>query len=370
MVQKPVILIADDDDDVRDMMVEYLSAAGFTLREAADVPAMLHLLEREAVDLLLLDRTMPGGDTLGLVPSIRRRHPALGIVMVTALGQDDDRVQGLNSGADDYVCKPFNWRELVARIQAVLRRRSRADGPGSAPPPTGPGRGRIKRRLAAVMFADVEGFTRLMRCDESGTLRTLRRYMHEVIIPQVAAHDGRIAKTLGDGFIAEFVTAQQATHCACALQRALERRNVRQPAARRVRFRIGLHLAPIMVTADGDIFGDGVNLAARLQGMAPAGGILVSDSVRAALVGEAAGALVDLGAHPVKNLAEPVRMFRLEASVKSAARTARARGRQHRQQKGKGLSVPCQNHSRCDRAAEAAACSPALEGSGCGDQNL
>ncbi len=311
MDSRPVILVVDDDNDVREMIVEYLGGAGFSVLEAAGTEAMRARLAATGVDLLLLDRTMPDGDALRLIPGLRREHPHLAIVVVTALGQDEERVRGLDGGADDYLPKPFIWSELVARMRAVLRRVR----PATAPvPATGGGTeraggGPTRHRQAAILFADVEGFTRMMQADECTTLRVLRHYVSDLFVPQVAAAGGRIVKTLGDGIIATLPTAQQAIACACALQREVERNNARLPISRRLRFRIGINVAVVVETADGDVWGHGVNVAARLQTLAPPGGIVVSQSVHDDLGVDELRTLVDLGQHRLKNVHEPVQVF-------------------------------------------------------------
>ena len=121
MTNRATILVVDDDRDVSEMIAEYLGGCGFDILVADGAEAMWRTLAERAVDLVLLDRTMPGGDGLALVPTLRARY-GVGVIMLTALSAQADRVQGLESGADDYVTKPFDWRELTARIGNVLRR--------------------------------------------------------------------------------------------------------------------------------------------------------------------------------------------------------------------------------------------------------
>lgn len=120
MSERKTILVVDDDQAVREMIVEYLNGAGFMVVAAADVDGMRQQLTQHRVDLVLLDRTMPSGDALELVPELRQRQ-GLGVILVTALAEEEERVRGLEVGADDYIIKPFNWRELTARVQAVIR---------------------------------------------------------------------------------------------------------------------------------------------------------------------------------------------------------------------------------------------------------
>jgi DNA-binding response OmpR family regulator len=326
MDAQAVILVVDDDDDVREMIVEYLSGVGFSVVEAETSLRLRQMLSQTPVDLVLLDRTMPDGDALRLVPELRRQRPNLPIIMVTALGQDDERVRGLESGADDYVTKPFIWSELVARMRAVLRRAGPAARPAAETPgPTATARGRMRRLEAAILFADVEGFTRMMQADEAATLRVVRRYTESVVAPLVTASGGRIVKTLGDGFLALLPTATHAVVCARSVQQRIDRRNARLPASKRARFRIGLNLARVVETPDGDVWGHGINLAARLQTLAPPGGIVASESIREAVESDLVRLLVDRGLHRLKNVRDQVRVFELVDPQATCARTRRRR---------------------------------------------
>src|SRR3954447_24754245 len=133
---------------------------------------------------------------------------------------------------------------------------------------------RVERRLTAILAADVAGYSRLMGEDEAGTLSRLKTLRRELIDPKIAEHRGRIVKTTGDGLLIEFPSVVGAVHCAAEVQRSIAERNVNVAAERRIEFRMGIHQGDVIVE-DGDIFGDGVNIAARLEGLAEAGGICV-----------------------------------------------------------------------------------------------
>jgi adenylate cyclase len=137
----------------------------------------------------------------------------------------------------------------------------------------------LSRRLAAILAADVAGYSRLIGADEEGTLAALRVLRREVIDPTIAAHRGRMVKSTGDGLLVEFASVLDALRVAAAVQREIAERNAEVPARRRIEFRIGIHQGDIVVE-DGDIFGDGVNVAARLEGLAEPGGICVSARVQ------------------------------------------------------------------------------------------
>ena len=168
-----------------------------------------------------------------------------------------------------------------------------------------------ERRLAAVLSADMVGFSRLMEVDETGTLARLKTHRLELIDPAIAKSRGRIIKTTGDGMLVEFHSIVDAVLCAAEIQRRMARRNADVPPARWIQFRIGINLGDVIVD-DNDIFGDGVNVAARLQMLAEPGGICVSGAVREQ-VGQRLDdiAFEDLGERSVKNIARPIRTFRV-----------------------------------------------------------
>ena len=130
---------------------------------------------------------------------------------------------------------------------------------------------RVARRLAAILAADVAGFSRLMHLDEAGTLGRLTAHRKELIEPLITEHHGRVVKLMGDGALCEFASVVDAVACAVAIQRGMDKREAALPEAERIRFRIGINLGDIIYEADGDIYGDGVNIAARLEALSPAG---------------------------------------------------------------------------------------------------
>lgn len=288
------------------MLAEYLESRGYQVRTAEDLRVMFAELETHPIDIMLLDRTMPDGDGLHVIPVVRNRFD-IPIILLTALVADGDRISGLETGADDYVCKPFNPRELAARIQTVIRR-TRSGTPVRQP---GGERPRVAmRRMAAVLFADVEGFVRLMHEDEADTVTTLWSYRRDVIEPALAAHRGRLVKNTGDGFLAEFASAADAVACALRIQEGIALRNEEIPTEKRMRFRMGLNWCSVVADHE-DIHGDGVNIAARLQTLAEPGGICVSQSVREALPPGENVLLEDTGERYVKNIREPIRAYQL-----------------------------------------------------------
>ena len=173
---------------------------------------------------------------------------------------------------------------------------------------------RVERRLAAILAADVAGYSRLIEADEEGTLGRLRALRAEIIDPKIAGHKGRIVKTTGDGLLVEFASVVDALRCAALLQAAMAQSNVPTPPDHRIEFRIGIHQGDIVVE-DGDIFGDGVNVAARLEGLTEPGGICVSARVQEDAAGRLDLAFEDMGEQSLKNIARPVRVYRVGATL-------------------------------------------------------
>src|SRR3981189_3752883 len=166
---------------------------------------------------------------------------------------------------------------------------------------------RVGRRLSAIVVADVAGYSRLMSLDEVGTAGILREH-RAVSDALVAKHGGRIVKTTGDGLLIEFPSVVDAVECAVALQAVMAERNAGVPQDRRMLFRIGINLGDILVEGD-DILGDGVNIAARLEGMAEPGGICISASTYDHVRGKVAVEFADLGEQSLKNIARPARTY-------------------------------------------------------------
>src|SRR5512143_1496172 len=169
---------------------------------------------------------------------------------------------------------------------------------------------RNDRRLAAVLAADMVGYSRLMEADERGTLARLRTHRLELVDPVIAKNHGNIIKTTGDGMLVEFQSVADAVECAAEIQRRMTRRNADVSPARWLQFRIGINLGDV-IDEEGDIFGDGVNVAARLQELAPPNGICVSAAVRDQVGDRLDVAFEDLGEQTVKNIARPIRVFRV-----------------------------------------------------------
>jgi adenylate cyclase len=166
------------------------------------------------------------------------------------------------------------------------------------------------RRLTAILAADVAGYSRLMGADEEGTHERLQTHLQELIEPKITEYRGRVVKNTGDGFLAEFASVVDAVKCAVEMQRGMAKRNADTPPEKRIEFRIGINLGDV-IAEEHDIFGDGVNVAARLEALAEAGGICLSRVVRDQVRDRLDYTFEDLGEQQVKNIARPVRPYRV-----------------------------------------------------------
>jgi class 3 adenylate cyclase len=296
MEDPPHIVVVEDEATQRGLLVDYLSRRGYRVSGVESGHGLRQLVKRELPSLVMLDVGLPGEDGFALARWLRERSGRVGIIMVTAEADTVDRVVGLETGADDYIAKPFEPRELLARVKSVLRRQ--ALEAGSTTP----------RRLAAILVADVAGYSRLVSDDEEGTLERLRALRRNRIDPALAAHRGRIVKTTGDGILVEFASVLDAIRCAVALQRGLAVSAAAE--SQRITYRFGIHLGDVVVDGD-DVFGDTVNIAARLETLAEPGGICLSAAVYDQVCGKFDAEFADMGEQQLRNITRPVRAYRV-----------------------------------------------------------
>src|SRR5207253_3610581 len=169
---------------------------------------------------------------------------------------------------------------------------------------------RVERRLTAILAADVVGYSRLMGVNEEGTLAALKAIRRELVDPRIVEHRGRIVKTTGDGLLVKFASVVDAVRCAVAVQQAMPKRNTDVEADSRIELRIGINLGDVIVEGD-DLYGDGVNIAARVEALADAGGVFVSNTVYDHVRDRLPFAFDDLGEQSLKNIMRPVRVYRV-----------------------------------------------------------
>ena len=179
------------------------------------------------------------------------------------------------------------------------------------------------RKLSAILAADVVGYSRLAGLDEDRTLARLRALRSDLVDPTIAVHNGRVVKRTGDGALVEFRSVVDAVRCAIEVQNGMVERNAGLPPERRIEFRVGIHLGDVVEESDGDLMGDGVNIAARLEGIAKPGTICLSDDAYRQVKARLDLAVSDLGPTKLKNISEPVQVYLLEVGVPAPAKSAR-----------------------------------------------
>src|SRR5258705_1554634 len=175
----------------------------------------------------------------------------------------------------------------------------------------------VERRLAAILAADVAGSCRLIGIDEEGTLAQLKALRKTLVDPKLTDHHGRIVKNTGDGALVEFGSVVDAVRCAVEIQRGMAEQNVDVPQVKRIEFRIGIHVGDIIID-ENDIFGDGVNIAVRLEGIAEPGGVCISDDAYRQIRGKLDTAFDDMGPQNLKNITEPMRAWRVRIGPSSS----------------------------------------------------
>ena len=181
-----------------------------------------------------------------------------------------------------------------------------------------------RRKIVAILASDVVGYSRLASADEDRTLARLRALRSDLIDPIIAVHYGRVVKRTGDGAIVEFSSVVDAVRCAVEVQDGMVERNAGVPPERRIEFRIGIHLGDVVEESDGDLMGDGVNIAARLEGIAMPGGICLSEDAYRQVKTRLDLVVGDLGEQRLKNIAEPIRVYSLEVGRPAQPKPAMA----------------------------------------------
>ena len=304
--RRPAILIVEDDATIARGLAELLSGDGYRVSSASTGEEGLRRFRALRPDVVLLDINLPGITGLDVCRTLRSEGFRLPVVFLTARGDPVDRVVGLDAGADDYIAKPFDSHEVLARIRAHLRA-ARAAGLAQAASTRQPVR---ERRLLAVMFTDMKGFSRRMNRDETEGLKALAAH-NQRITRAVRKTRGRIIETAGDSFLVSFESALRAVQCASAIQTSLARYNASRRQSERIMVRIGIHLGDV-IEMNGRLRGDAVNIAARIQQVTPPGETRCSDAVRAAVDGKTDLEIRRVGRRSLKNIRQPVTLYTVQ----------------------------------------------------------
>jgi DNA-binding response OmpR family regulator len=307
------VLLVDDDERLRELVKEYLEGYGYQITALPDGLSVLKTIRKESPDIIILDIMMPEQDGLDVLREIRLKY-SVPVIMLTAKGDDADRIVGLELGADDYLPKPFNPRELLARMKAVIRRHPfnyKGEISEGLNDPQ-----QMQRQLKAILSADVKDYSRLMADDEMSTIHILTTY-RDLITSHIQKHLGRVVDSPGDNILAEFGSVLNAVQCAVEIQNDLRIQNDPLPNHRRMEFRIGINLGDVVIEK-GRIYGDGVNIAARIEGLAEAGGISISGTVYDQVENKLSLGYEYMGEKSVKNIMKPVRVYRIQLDIENS----------------------------------------------------
>ncbi len=275
------ILVVDDDPDLRDTISYFLTSRGFSVTEAGDGPTCRSLVASNDFDLALLDLKMPGEDGISLCRHLRETTE-MGLIILTGSGDEIDRVVGLEVGADDYVSKPFQPRELLARVRSVIRRTAAKQGSPSSSTDMRELTNRVvkkggsERVLLSVLFTDIVDSTRRATMMGDRAWSELLEQHNSIVRMAIGKFDGFEVKTLGDGFLTAFEGPGRALRCARQIQSDVARLDIE--------VRAGMHTGECEIR-DDDLAGIAVHLASRIAGLADGGELLVSGTVKDLVMG-------------------------------------------------------------------------------------
>jgi len=301
MSRKKKILVVEDDSTVARGLKDLLQSEDYAVRIASNGKEAVTKAFTLWPDLILLDVMLPKLSGFEVCRQLRAKGYLNPVLMLTARTEQIDKLMGLEVGADDYIAKPFDTREVLARVRAHLRR----TGVGL----TVAGTGRHNRRLLSIMFTDIKDYAKKMNQDEKLALALLKTN-NDTTARAVARHGGRIVENIGDAFLVSFDSALKAVECAAAIQRDLKKHNLSKPTWEQIRVRIGIHLGDV-IEVDGKLRGDTINIAARLQQIALAGQVNISESVFESIKARLKIKTTKLGTQRVRNIKQPITVYRV-----------------------------------------------------------
>lgn len=300
------ILIIEDDPAIMIGMEQLFSSENYLVLKSERGDSGLNLALKEFPDLIILDINLPNLNGIDVCKKLRENNFNNPIIIVTSKSEQIDKVIGLEIGADDYMTKPFNSRELLARVRANLRRNEKWQGTGIEEKLNGTGKTFI-RRLLAIMFTDMKDYSRKMHFDEKLTLRLLSIH-NEIIKNKIVFFQGRIIEIIGDAFLVSFNSAVKAAECAESIQQELKKYNSAQNQKEQIEIRIGIHLGDVL-DFENKLKGDALNIASRIQELANAGSICISESVYKVIENKVNFKIKEAGEYELKNISGPIKLY-------------------------------------------------------------
>jgi DNA-binding response OmpR family regulator len=312
------ILIIEDDPSIQLGVEEYLSSQGYTVAKSSDGKQGYDIALSENPDLVLLDVNLPSLNGLQVCRMLREKNFHNPIIMLTSMSDQVDKIVGLEVGADDYVTKPFDFRELLARIRAQLKYKdNKLTGDKNNLNRTADDKTilqtdkseTLQRHLLAVMFSDMVEYSKKMNEDEKLTLAHLKAH-DQIIEKSVKKFNGKVIEKTGDGFLTSFESAANALKCCKNIQEKFKEHNSSKSEKEAVKIRIGLHIGDV-VEFEGKIKGDTVNIAKRIQENAEPESIYLSEIFYLTVKGKTETEFKSLGAINLKNIKEPIEIYKV-----------------------------------------------------------
>jgi len=290
------ILLVEDDPAILLGLEDYLLAQSFDVVKADDGKKGYDIALKEKPDLILLDINLPSVDGIQVCRMLREQGYHNPIIMVTSRGEKIDKVVGLEVGADDYVTKPFDTRELLARIRTNLRR-SEAEEQDKTFPDAGKD---LQRHLLAIMFSDMKNYSKKMNRDEEQALKLLQDH-NKIMKNSIENFKGRIVEIIGDAFLAAFESATDCLKCCIQIQEKFRDYNSAKPKHEKIKVRIGVHVGDV-IEFEGKLKGDALNIAARIQQIAEPGSIYASENFYLTVKGKTDTEFKKLKTFELKNI--------------------------------------------------------------------
>ena len=303
---KHKILVIEDDPAILTGLEDYLSAENYEIVTSQDGLEGLNIALNEHPDLILLDVNLPGLNGFEVCRKLREEKFINPIIIITASIEQIDEVVGLEIGADDYIKKPFNLREVLARIRANLRRSERLSS-STDDDTESLGDQRIKRNLKCVMFTDIKDYSKKMHSDEHSALLLLQNH-NQILKDAIYEHRGKIIEIIGDAFLVSFNSVVKAVKCGAVIQNSFKKYNVGKKEKNKIELRIGIHLGDL-IEIEGKLKGDTLNIAARIQQNAEPLRVYLSESVYLAVKGKTGFNFEMSGVNKFKNISEPITTY-------------------------------------------------------------
>ena len=299
------ILLIEDDPAILLGLEELFQSENYNVLSTYDGKEGFNLALSRIPDIIILDINLPSLSGLDICRQLRENNFKNPIIMLTARSEQIDKIIGLEIGADDYLTKPFDPRELLSRVRAQLRRLREITNIAS----TSPSSDEYKRRLLSIMFTDIKDYSKKMNLDESGALSLLKTHnqlMNETIIK----YNGRIVETAGDGYLTSFESALEATSCAREIMLKFSEYNKYQTEGEKIELRIGVHVGDV-VEFENKLKGDTLNIAARIQQNATPGTVHISKTVYDAIKNKVDFIIEKKGKQAFKNIKNTISIFEI-----------------------------------------------------------